>query len=69
MPGNLVGVALEKNGEDGSMPNKELPNARKTYSQPNISVHGDVRLVTRNIQMGMGGGDGMGQGNQEFKTS
>ena len=48
----------------------ETPSdARKPYSEPRISVHGDIRLLTRNTQMGMGGGDSMGQGNQEFKTS
>jgi len=51
------------------MANDEHSKGRKTYSQPSISVHGDVRLVTRDIQMGAGGPDAMGQGNQNFKTS
>ena len=51
------------------MANEEQSKDRRSYSVPEIQVHGDVRLVTRNIQMGLGGADAMGQGNQDFKTS
>jgi len=51
------------------MSNEKPASTRKPYSEPSVSVHGDIRVVTRSIQMGIGGGDGMVQGNVQFKTS
>jgi len=57
-------------GDNEPMSNEKPSDDRKPYLKPSVSVHGDVRIVTRANQMGTGGPDGMAaQGNLNFKTS